>query len=68
MEKNTETGELEANFKEGILIGLHQADNSSITVKTHKVTNGDELRVVGFEVEPFSIRTGSSLKEDTLFD
>jgi len=27
----------------------------SITVKTHKVTQGEELRIVGFEVEPMSI-------------
>ena len=56
MEKN-EDGELEANFKEGLYIGTRKEDNSMIiynhldmTVKTHKVSNGDELRVVGFEI------------------
>ena len=57
MMKNPDTEELEADFKEGILVGTHQ-DNSdvtinnhlAITVKTHHVTGGDEVRVVGLEV------------------
>lgn len=58
MQKNEE-GELEANFKEGLFVGRkNESDNSyviynhlDITVKTHHVSNGDELRIVGFEVE-----------------
>ena len=72
MEKNGE-GELEANFKEGLYIGENKADGSytifnhlDITVKTHHVSNGDELRIVGFEIEPKSIKSFSPLDRDTL--
>lgn len=77
MEINEETGELEPNYKEGNLIGKHTYskilgsdyilyNHLSITVKTHEVTAGDELRIVGFEVEPKSIAFGSSIDKDTL--
>ena len=56
MEKN-EDGELEASYKEGLYIGKKYEDGSyiiynhlDITVKTHEVASGDELRIVGFEV------------------
>lgn len=64
MTKNKSTGKLEANYKEGIYMGDFDLEGKvwiynhlSITVKTHKVTQGDELRIVGFEVEPKSIRS-----------
>ena len=64
MEKN-EDGELEANFKEGLYIGKKYEDGSyimynhlDITVKTHEVSAGDELRVVGFEIQQRSVKNG----------
>ena len=56
IEKNEE-GIPEPSYKEGILVGNKYEDNSyiiynhlDITVKTHEVTAGDEVRIVGFEV------------------
>lgn len=76
METNEETGKFEANYKQGNLLGSFSKDSSgsnyilynhlSITVKTHHVTAGDELRIVGFEVEPKSIAYGASLDIATL--
>jgi len=76
MERNEKTGELEANYKQGNLLGEHTRDSAganyllynhlSITVKTHHVAAGDELRIVGFEVEPKSIKLGGSLVVDSL--
>ena len=74
MEVNPDSKELEANFKEGIYVGkLDRSDGSlliynhlAMTVKTHHVTGGDEMRVVGFEIEPKSIAFGSSLDPLTL--
>ena len=67
MEMNDE-GELEANFKEGLFVGKKYNDGSyviynhlDITVKTHHVSNGDEMRIVGLEVEQRSIANGESL-------
>ena len=58
MEKNSETGQLEANFKEGIYIGGKDKDGSTflynhliMTIKIHHVTGGDEIRIVGYEIE-----------------
>ena len=68
MEKNAESGEYEANYKEGIFVGAHNSHNEyviynhlDITVKTHHVSGGDEVRIVGLEVTPRSIKAGSSL-------
>lgn len=52
-------GDLEPNFKRGIHVGHFDFDELSaiifnhldITVKIHHVFGGDEVRVVGFEVE-----------------
>lgn len=56
------------NFKEGIFVGNHNKDGSiyihnhlEFIVKVHHVHGGDEVRIVGFEVEQHSIATGSSL-------
>ena len=72
--KNKDTGKVEADFREGIYVGKKLGDNISsiiynhleITVKVHHVTGGDEVRVVGFEVQPFSIANGSPLTSATL--
>ena len=68
MVKNEESDELEASFKEGIFVGTHHEDGAvtinnhlAITVKTHHVTGGDEVRVVGFEVEPKSVASTGNL-------
>ena len=71
MDRN-DKNELEANFKEGLFIG--ECTNGSckifnhldITIKTHHVSNGDEIRIVGFEVEQKSIKSFSPLDRDTL--
>ena len=71
MEKNDDSGELEANFKEGLFVGSLQKDSSIIlynhlamTVKTHNVSAGSELRIVGFEIEQRSIARGASLDSE----
>jgi len=63
MKKNNE-GEMEPEYKEGLFIGDNLSDGSyiiynhlAITVKTHNVSNGDEIRIVGFEIEQKSIKT-----------
>ena len=68
-----EDGELEADYKEGLYIGRSNDDGSYViynhldmVVKTHKVSNGDELRVVGFEIHQRSVRYGSSLTESDI--
>ena len=57
-----------ANYKEGIYVGKYNTDGSTIlynhlelVIKTHHVSGGDEVRIVGFEVTPYSIEHGSSL-------
>ena len=67
---------MEVNHREGILVG--ELTNGSegwettlnnhlhFTVKVHHVPGGDEVRIVGFEVQPFSIKAGSSLDYETL--
>ena len=37
-----------------------------MVVKTHEVSNGDELRIVGFEIHQRSVRNGSSLNESDI--
>lgn len=61
------------DYEEGIQVGEFLEDGSvilynhlAITVKTHHVTNGDELRIVGFEVLPMSIDFESPLDPETI--
>lgn len=61
LEKNGQ-GVLEPNFKEGIYVGNITKEGEvilynhlDITIKTHHVTGGNEVRIVGFEVEPRSV-------------
>ena len=71
-----ERGEPEVNFREGILVGEHYFENQQemiklnnhlhFTVKTHHVAGGDEVRIVGFEVQPYSIAAGYPLDIETL--
>ena len=67
----------EVNFREGILVGTHTPEDVltmtinnhlHFTVKVHHVPGGDEVRIVGFEVEPMSIAKGSPLDLETLRD
>ena len=65
--------ELEADYKEGLYIGRINEDGSYViynhldmVVKTHEVSNGDELRIVGFEIHQRSVRNGSSLNESDI--
>lgn len=73
MEKN-EDGELEPNYKEGLFVGEYEDgayiiyNHLDITVKTHQVSNGDELRIVGFEVEQKSIQSGSPVSTKSIRD
>lgn len=75
--RNNETQDLEVNFREGILVGEMVVGSGSgwdininnhlhFTVKVHHVPGGDEVRIVGFEVQPFSIKSGSPLDYETL--
>ena len=66
MEKNEE-GKLEPSYKEGLYVGKKYEDNSyiiynhlDIVVRTHEVSAGDEVRIVGFAVTPRSIKSGSA--------
>ena len=52
-------GELKTNFKEGLYVGNITTDGQNrtilynhldITVKTHHVTGGNQVRVVGLEI------------------
>ena len=71
MERN-EDGDLEPNFKEGIYVGDYDHVNDitliynhlDITVKVHHVVGGDEVRIVGFEVEQKSINRNGSLNPE----
>ena len=65
-EKNEE-GNLEPSYKEGLYVGKKYEDNSyiiynhlDIVVKTHEVSAGDEVRIVGFAATPRSIKSGSA--------
>ena len=53
-----------ANYKEGIYVGKFNSDDGGtaiiynhleLVIKTHHVSGGDEVRIVGFEVTPYSI-------------
>mmetsp|Transcript_11193 Transcript_11193/g.15082 ORF Transcript_11193/g.15082 Transcript_11193/m.15082 type:complete len:175 (-) Transcript_11193:1101-1625(-) len=70
---NPDSGRAEVNYREGILVGDHTIDQGFIinnhlhfTIKVHHVHGGDEVRIVGFEVQPYSIAQGSSLDHQTL--
>ena len=71
--KNEKSKNLEVNFREGILVGERKPDKGYIinnhlhfTVKVHHVAGGDEVRIVGFEVQPFSINANKPLDYDSL--
>ena len=72
--RDKETNELSVEYKDGIFIGEHNKEDTSIilynhldfTVKVQHVHGGDEVRIVGFEVEQFSIKEGSSLDPNYL--
>lgn len=56
--RDPQTDEHIENFKEGIFVGNHNPDGSiyihnhlEFIVKVHHVHGGDEVRIVGFEVE-----------------
>ena len=73
MTPNSKTDELEVNYREGILVGEYKSgyglvlnNHLHFTVKVHHVHGGDEVRIVGFEVQPFSVKTGSPIDYETL--
>ena len=59
MDRDEKSNELSVNFKEGIFVGYHNREDRSVmiynhlamTVKVNHVHGGDEVRIVGFEVE-----------------
>ena len=71
--KDEQTGERVVDFRDGIPVGEFFTDGPvrifnhlSFTVRVNHVSGGDEMRIVGFEVEPMSIARGSRLSLETL--